>query len=98
VIKGISPKGEVAAFPDRITWDAVPGATEYKVTLSEVDRTVIFDKTFTSNVLELTDEERKLLLPRKTVLLLISASDAAGNEIARSGTTRVTVRPAFTVH
>ncbi|MDQ1474420.1 MAG: hypothetical protein QOJ99_5900 [Bryobacterales bacterium] len=54
VINGVNPQGELAAIPDRIRWDPVPGAAEYSVTLSEVDRTVIFHKTFTSNVFALT--------------------------------------------
>ena len=78
VIRGISPQGDVAAFPDQIRWEPVPGAAEYNVTLSEVDRNVIFHKKFTTPALDVPQEVRTLMVPGKTVLLLITAMDSSG--------------------
>jgi hypothetical protein len=91
-IRGISPQGEVAAFPEQIRWEPVPGAVEYDVTLSEVDRNVIFHKTFTTPALEVPTDIRRIIVPGKTVLLLISARNAAGLEMARSGMIRIVVQ------
>jgi len=92
VIRGVIPQGEVAEFPAEFRWDAVPGAAAYTVTLSEVDRNVIFHNTFTTPVLEVPVNVRRLVVPGKTVLLQIQATDREGREIAQSGTTRVSVR------
>ena len=90
-IRGIVPTGEVAEFPAEIRWNAVAGAAEYDVTLLEVDQNVIFHKTFTTPVLLVPSGVRKLIVQGKTVLLQITAADASGRPVARSGSTRIHV-------
>lgn len=97
-IVGISPQGEVAAFPSIIRWEPVPGASGYTVSLSEVDRNVIFHKNVTSPELEVPKSMLELMVPGRTVLLTIAATDASGSQIAQSGQIRVAVRAAPVSH
>ncbi len=80
-----SPRGDVKESPHSIEWQPVSGASEYTVTLREVDHTLMFHNKVTSPRLLLPEERRTLLRPGKTVLVQVSASDAAGREIATSG-------------
>jgi hypothetical protein len=97
-VRGILPQGEVAVFPPVIRWEPVPGATLYTVSLTEVDRNVIFHKNVTTSVLDVPPDVLKLIVPGKTVLLEITASDASGKQISQSGTTKVVVRPNPLLH
>ena len=84
-----TPLEDVASVPGEIRWEPVAGAASYDVTLSEVDRTVIFHGSFTTNVLVVTGPFSKLIVPGKKVFLTVSARDAGGNELAASGRTAI---------
>jgi hypothetical protein len=92
LIRGVEPEGEVAEFPRQIRWEAVAGAVSYEVTLTEVDRTVIFHNSFTTPVLEVPAGIRTLVVPGKMVILSIRATDANGIELAQSGQKKIQVR------
>ena len=93
-IGGLNLAMEVQAFPEAVRWDAVPGAVRYMATLTEVDRTVIFDTKLTTPELLVPEQTRRLLVPGKTILVEIQALDAAGNVLAQVGGMRVHVSPA----
>jgi hypothetical protein len=92
LIRGVEPEGEVAEFPRQIRWEAVAGAVSYEVTLTEVDRTVIFHNSFTTPVLEVPAGILTLVVPGKMVILSIRATDANGIELAQSGQKKIQVR------
>ena len=92
LIRGVEPEGEVAEFPAQIRWEAVAGAASYEVSLMEVDRTVIFHNSFTTPVLEVPVNIRRLVVPGKMVVLSIRATDANGVELAQSGQKKIRVR------
>jgi hypothetical protein len=92
-VRGILPHGEVTAFPRVIRWEPVPGASAYTVSITEVDRNVIFNRNVTTPQLDLPQDVLNLMVPGKAVLLAITASDSLGSLIAQSGTLRVIVHP-----
>ena len=88
----VSPRGELSESPRSIQWEPVAGASQYTVTVSEIDRTEIFHKKVTYPQLLVPEETRKLLKPGKTALVQVNAEDPEGREIASSGAVRFQVR------
>jgi hypothetical protein len=88
-----STSGDVDRLPDEIAWEAVPAASSYAVTLSEVDGTQIFYSTVTTSPLLLPASVHKLVTAGKTVNLRVIARDNKGVEIASSGTQKLHLKP-----
>ena len=84
-LRAISPLGDLAVPPQEFRWTAVSGAAAYRLTVTEVDRTVVFKDKFTTNSTPVPEQVRKLLQPGKPLLWTVTAEDASGREIATTG-------------
>ncbi|HLJ49315.1 MAG TPA: hypothetical protein VKU01_25050 [Bryobacteraceae bacterium] len=80
----LSPLGDIFAKPSEIRWEAVPRAARYRVRLLEVDRSELWSaETATPNIY-LPATVQTAIVPAKTLLIQVSALDAAGLAIAES--------------
>jgi hypothetical protein len=79
-----APVGDVAQRPAQIQWDAVPGAASYTVEILEVDRSTLWSGRSVSNEIALPSAVQAGILPAKTLLLRVTALDAAGKTIVQS--------------
>jgi hypothetical protein len=93
LIELTTPLTELTRPPSEIHWKSLPGVTQYTVSITEVDQTRIVYKNITSSSLILPDNARKLLLSARTLLLSVTASDAAGREVGRSQIAKIRVSP-----
>ncbi len=86
--------GALGAAPAQIRWSAVDGAQKYEVALIEVDGTeVLLGSTTGPASLALSEENRKLFLPHKTVGIRIRARAAGGSILAESQEVRIRIEP-----
>jgi hypothetical protein len=84
-IRVLTPLENLTSAPAEIRWVPVDGAALYEVSVAEVDRSVIFHKTFTAPVLSVPADLATLLVPGKTLSFRVTARDASGKELASSG-------------
>jgi len=80
----ISPKGDLAAVPDSLQWQAMPGAARYQVSIEEVDRTVLWKTETTAVSIQIPDVMRTRIQPAKSLLWQVIALDAAGKRLGSS--------------
>lgn len=80
-----SPHGDLETMSREIRWQPVVGAAAYAVTVSEVDRTVLIYENVTSPAFVLPDPTYTLVMSGKTILVNVTALDAAGKQTAASG-------------
>lgn len=80
-----SPHGDLETMSREIRWQPVVGAAAYAVTVSEVDRTVLIYENVTSSAFVLPDPTYTLVMSGKTILVNVTALDAAGKQTAASG-------------
>jgi hypothetical protein len=80
-----SPVGDQSAVPSQLEWIAVPGAAAYEVSVLEVDRTLIWSGSSAGPRVALPSSVTVRLVPGKTVLWEVAATDAAGKPLAASG-------------
>ena len=90
-LHAIAPSGDLIAPPTEFRWNTVQAATNYVVTVTEVDRTVVFQGKVTTTSLPVPPQLTKLLQPGKTLLWTVRAEDAAGHELTTSGEQRFRV-------
>ena len=81
-VEMVSPKGDLAAEPDTFRWNTVPGAVAYRVTLMEVDQSVLWESGATSNSVILPAQIRGKALPGKRLIWQVEAVDGLGRAIA----------------
>jgi hypothetical protein len=95
-LRALSPAGDLTQAPREFQWSAVSGAAAYVVTISEVDRTVVYQKKVTNTSLPTPYEVGKLIQPGKTLVWVVRAEDSAGREVMSSGEQRfrLEARPA----
>lgn len=84
-LRAISPLGDLNVAPREFRWTAVSGAAGYRLTVTEVDRTVVFNNKLTTTSTQIPDQVRKLFQPGKSMLWMVTAEDASGREIASTG-------------
>ena len=90
----IGPTGDLTAAPAEFQWQAVGGASAYRVRLMETDRTVLWHETVPGTSVTLPRAVRNRIVPLKTLLWDVAAVDAAGTVIAQSGIKRFKLIPA----
>lgn len=92
-VKTITPSGELSNPPSELTWQAVDGAVSYDVQILEIDRTLLWSTSSRSSRIELPRTVVRRIVPGKTLLWSVTATDGAGRPIAESGmqSFRVTV-------
>jgi hypothetical protein len=80
----IFPTGDLREVPTAIRWQPATGAMRYEVRLLEVDRHEVWKTTAADPQADIPAQVQALILPAKTLVLEITALDAAGREVARS--------------
>jgi hypothetical protein len=93
-LQAVAPVGSLNAVPDRLEWEKVNGAVLYRITVSEVDQTLVWSGTSTTSEIALPPEVRGKVLPRKTLTWQVAAVDAKQIVLATSATNRFTLMPA----
>lgn len=84
-LKVIAPVGDIATPPQALEWQAVAGATHYRVRVLEVDRSELWSTTTSQQRIVLPKSVLRSVAPLKTILWEITAVDTAGNVLASSG-------------
>jgi len=92
-VEVISPVGEVSAVPSELRWAPRPGAASYRVTLSTVDDTILWQATVPGPPARLPAGVAGGLNRAVVYLWRVEALDAAGNRIAASEPERFRARP-----
>lgn len=87
----VQPVGEMAELPRTIEWKPVSGAAQYRVRLSETDRTVVWEnKTRATNV----ELPRNInYAPGRWLACEVEATDVNGTSIAHSGAIKFRLAP-----
>jgi hypothetical protein len=88
----VSPITEQSAPPAEFLWDAVQGASSYTVELKDVAGITLATAKSTTNVLPVTPEMKANMVSGKPLKWKVTALDAAGNQIANSGTEQFKVK------
>ena len=84
----LSPAGDLRQVPQEVRWQAAPGAAKYDVRLLEVDGTEIWRADTSADRITLPPSVRVRIVPAKTLVWRVTASDASGHVVAESNTVR----------
>lgn len=84
-LRAIAPIGDVASVPAEFRWTPVKGAARYTLTVTEVDRTVVFRNEYTQTYIPTPEPVRSILQPGKTLQWTVTAEDSSGAELATTG-------------
>jgi hypothetical protein len=82
----VSPIAEQNSAPAEFRWDAMQGASSYRVELKDVAGITLASATSTQNVLPVTPEMKAAMVSGKPLKWKVTALDANGKEIANSST------------
>jgi hypothetical protein len=93
-IEAVSPVGDVGEIPLELRWTPREGARLYRVRLSAVDDTVLWEGTVPAPPARLPDEVALKLHRAVSYLWTVEALDASGARIAVSEPVRFRARPA----
>ena len=91
-IQVIAPTGEVAEAPKTLRWKPVPGLTRYKISIMEVDESLLWSGETNDSTLTIPVSTRVKMLPGKPVLWRVTALDDQGRVLATSQVQRFSVR------
>jgi len=80
----VSPIGDIQQLPTQFTWKPYPGASNYKLTLMEIDHVPIWNGKSSDSNLTIPASTRGKMLPGKPFLWQVSALDASGRVLATS--------------
>lgn len=87
----IGPSGALTKAPSKLEWAPLQGATQYRVSLSEVDQTVIWSATVEGSSAVLPAHVAAQVVSLRTFVWQVFALDKSGTVIADSGTQRFRV-------
>ena len=90
-IKLVRPAGEIPQAPQKLEWEAFPGVAKYKVQIMEVDESMLWTSQTTDNSVTIPASVRTIIIPGKTMLWRVTASDFQGRVIASSQIQRFVV-------
>lgn len=93
-VEVVSPVGEVAGVPSELKWEPRPGAASYRVRLSTVDDTVLWETAIPVPPAQLPADVTGKLHRAVVYTWTVEALDASGNRIAGSEPVRFRARPA----
>jgi len=93
-VEAVSPVGEIAGVPAELRWKPRPGASAYRVRLSTVDDTLLWEATFAVPPAPLPSEVVRQLNRAVVYTWTVEALDASGARLAASEPVRFRVRPA----
>jgi hypothetical protein len=88
----VSPIADQNSAPAEFRWDAVQGASSYKVELQDVAGITLATANSAQNVLSITPEMKAVMVPGKPLKWKVTAIDATGKEIANSSTEQFEVK------
>lgn len=83
-VRVIGPSGDLKSLPESFRWDVYPGATSYRIELTEVDGTLVRQETVNQNVLSVTPEWKSVIHGGKPYIWQVTALDASGKAVASS--------------
>ena len=86
------PRGDLDAVPRTMRWEAVDGATGYRVVVTAVDDTVLFEKATESASIELSGEDLGRMHPAVVYFWQVEALDGRGSRLALSERVRFRTR------
>jgi hypothetical protein len=92
-IEAVSPVGDVGEIPLELRWTPREGARLYRVRLSTVDDTVLWEGTVPAPPARLPDEVAGKLHRAVSYLWTVEALDASGARIAASEPVHFRARP-----
>lgn len=92
-VEAVSPVGEIPEIPAELDWKPRPGAASYRVRLSAVDDTVLWEATVPAPPVRLPAEVSGQLHRAVVYTWTVEALDASGARIASSELVRFRVRP-----
>jgi hypothetical protein len=92
-VEAVSPVGEVPAIPVELDWKPRPGAVSYRVRLSAVDDTVLWETTVPAPPVRLPAEITGHLHRAVVYTWTVEALDASGARVASSEPVRFRARP-----
>jgi hypothetical protein len=95
-VETVAPVGVVEAVPETLTWEAVEGAARYRVSLTAVDDTVLWQGETTQESILLGDEVRSELQPAVVYFWQVDAFSEVGFRVAWSAAVEFRVDPAAT--
>lgn len=90
-VEVIGPVGDVAQPPKELKWKAFSGATQYKVSIMEVDHAPLWSAETNYISLTIPNATRIKMLPGKPVLWQVAALDSQGRTLAVSQLQRFSV-------
>ncbi len=93
-VEAVSPLGEVAEIPAELRWTPRSGATSYRVRLSTVDDTVLWNATVAAPPARLPAEVTRTLHRAVVYLWSVEALGPAGERLGGSEPARFRARPA----
>jgi hypothetical protein len=93
-VEAVSPLGEVAGIPAELRWTPRPGASSYRVRLSAVDDTVLWEATVTAPPARLPAEVIRTLHRAVVYVWSVEALGPAGERLGASEPARFRARPA----
>jgi hypothetical protein len=93
-VEAVSPVGEVAGIPAELRWTPRPGASSYRVRLSTVDDTVLWETTVPSPPARLPAEMARTLHRAVVYVWSVEALGPAGERLGASEPARFRARPA----
>ena len=92
-MEAVSPVGEVAGIPSELRWEPRSGAASYRVRLSAVDDTVLWETAVPAPPARLPAEVAGQLHRAVVYVWTVEALDASGARIAVSEPVRFRARP-----
>ena len=87
----LAPAGDVSEAPREIRWQATTGAVRYHVRLLEVDGTELWNAETDADHIAIPADVTARIVPAKTLLVRVSALDAASHKLAESEPVRFRV-------
>jgi hypothetical protein len=93
-VEAVSPVGEVAGLPSELRWTPRPGAISYRVRLSTVDDTVLWETTVPAPPARLPAEVARTLHRAVVYVWSVEALGPAGERLGASEPARFRARPA----
>jgi hypothetical protein len=88
----VSPIADQNSVPAEFRWDAVQGASSYRVELKDVAGITLASAKSAQNVLPVTPEMKAVMISGKPLKWTVTAMNAAGKEIANSSTEQFKIR------
>lgn len=92
----LGASGAVSQTPTTLEWKAFPGASRYKVSIMEVDHSVLWDVETSTTSVTIPQATRDKMLASKPILWQVVALDLQGKVLASSQSHRFVVSPKVT--